>query len=426
MEITLSYTDPQIEIFFPDEPTRFDIVTKGRRFGATKGAANACIEWILEGKKLLWGDTINSNIDRYVDRYFKPEIIKSQLKYEYNSQKKYLKIDGFEGFCDFRSADRPENWEGFGYDIIFLNEAGIILKNDYLFTNAVLPMLMDYPNSRLIAAGVPKGKLLKNGQMHRFYVLAERAKAGEKGFRFLNYSSYANPLLRPEDIKELEEEIGRMNPDMVLQEIYGQFVDGAAGMFWDEVILEMNRTQDLPTIKRKIVALDPAVTNTATSDETGIVIVGEGVDGLIYILEDLSGKYTPTEWATIAVNAYHEHKANTIVGEANNGGDLIETVIRQIDKNVHYKKVTATKSKGSRAEPIYALYQQNKVNHYGYLTKLESEMITFNPSNIKTSPNRLDAMVWGVTALAVPVSTSNVHIKTVKPQSFERGLDRVL
>jgi PBSX family phage terminase large subunit len=207
----------------------------------------------------------------------------------------------------------------------------------------------------------------------------------------------------------------------------GEWLDNASGMFWNFDLINMNRVQNLPTIKRKIIALDPAVTNTATSDETGIVIVGEGVDGLYYILEDLSGKYTPNEWATIAANAYHEHKANTIVGEANNGGDLIETVIRQIDKYVHYKKVTATKSKGSRAEPIYALYQQNKVKHNGYLTKLESEMITFNPSNIKTSPNRLDAMVWGVTALVdLTPSTSNVTTKHVRPQSNERGLERVL
>jgi PBSX family phage terminase large subunit len=207
----------------------------------------------------------------------------------------------------------------------------------------------------------------------------------------------------------------------------GEWLDNASGMFWNFDLINTNRVQTIPTIKRKIIALDPAVTNTATSDETGIVIVGEGVDGLYYILEDLSGKYTPNEWATIAVNAYHEHKANTIVGEANNGGDLIETVIKQVDKNVHYKKVTATKSKGSRAEPIYALYQQNKVKHYGYLTKLESEMITFNPSNIKTSPNRLDAMVWGVTALVdLTPSTSNVTTKHVRPQSNERGLERVL
>ena len=98
---------------------------------------------MAEGKKILWGDTISTNIDRYVDRYWKPELIKSEIEYTYSTQKKVMTLQNFKGYIDFRSADRPENWEGFGYDIIILNEAGIILKNDYLFTNAVLPMLMD-------------------------------------------------------------------------------------------------------------------------------------------------------------------------------------------------------------------------------------------------------------------------------------------
>jgi predicted phage terminase large subunit-like protein len=400
MILDLIYTAPQIEVFFPEKPTRFDIVTKGRRFGATKGAANFVIESIIEGKKVLWGDTINSNIDRYVDRYFKPEIIKGGLKFEYSSQKKYLKIYGFDGYCDFRSADRPENWEGFGYDIIFLNEAGIILKNDYLYTNAVLPMLMDYPNSRLIAAGVPKGKYLKNGKIHRFYSLALRAINKEEGFRFLNFSSYDNPLLSRADIKELEEEINRMNPQMVEQEIYGRFVEGAAGVYWDEVILEINRVRELPQLARKIVAIDPAVTSGENSDETGIVLVGQGVDGKYYVIADVSGKYTPTEWATAAIRLYNEHRSNMIIGETNNGGDLIETIIKGIDRSVMYKKVHATKSKGSRAEPVYALYEQGLVKHLNYLPKLESEMLSFDPSNIRSSPNRMDAMVWGILALS--------------------------
>src|SRR5690606_20407876 len=190
---------------------------------------NASIEWMLEGKKILWGDTISGNIDRYVDRYFKPELKKSGIEYTYSTQKKVLTLPIASGYIDFRSADRPENWEGFGYDIILLNEAGIILKNDYLYTNAVLPMLMDSPGSKLIAIGTPKGKEVKSGKEHRYYALYKRAFEKDPLFELFQYSSYDNPFLSMDDVKELEAEMKLMNPAMVRQEIYGEFVDGAAG-----------------------------------------------------------------------------------------------------------------------------------------------------------------------------------------------------
>ena len=165
MKIELSYTPPQLEIFFGSQ-SKFTVVTKGRRFGATHGAAHAYIEWALEGRRLLWGDTINSNIDRYVQRYFEPAMKAHKVPYTWNSQKKEMRIG--TGHIDFRSADRPENWEGFGYDVIFLNEAGIILKDPYLYTNAVLPMLMDYSDSQLIAAGCQRERRARTEKITPF------------------------------------------------------------------------------------------------------------------------------------------------------------------------------------------------------------------------------------------------------------------
>jgi hypothetical protein len=223
MTLELGYSAPQLEIFFEaPQHSKFIIVTKGRRFGATKGAANACIEWMLEGKAILWGDTIHSNIDRYFQRYIEPELKKAKLPYKYNVQQKQLKV--MDGWIDFRSADNPENWEGFGYDQIVLNEAGIILQNKYLWSNAVLPMLLDNPDSRLFAMGVPKGQYLKTGEEHPFWVLWKQVEIGNPKYWGKCYSSYDNPLLSKTDIQELEEEIALMSPEMVPQEIYGQFI----------------------------------------------------------------------------------------------------------------------------------------------------------------------------------------------------------
>ena len=397
--INLQYTENQLKFLFGHKPTaRFIIVPAGRRFGKTKGVANASIEWMLEGKKILWGDTISSNIDRYVDRYFKPELITSKLNYTWSTQKKVLQLDISNGYIDFRSADRPENWEGFGYDIIILNEAGIILKNEYLYTNAVIPMLMDSPNSILIAVGTPKGKITKENKEHRFYSLYKRAKDNDPTHELFQFSSYDNPFLSQTDIKELEEEMRIMNPQMVQQEIYGQFVEGAAGELWDEVIIERCRIKIAPEMKRITVNIDPAISATAESDETGITVTGKDSLGNGYVLADESGRYSPDQWATISCDLVKKWNADCIVAEKNQGGDMITNVLRNKNGNIRVKLVTATKGKFVRAEPIYSLYEQGKIFHVGYHNRLEAQMCMFT-SELKNSPDRVDSLVWGFTEL---------------------------
>lgn len=401
MQLNLQYTENQLNFLFNYKKTaRFIIVPCGRRWGKTKGAANGTIEWMIEGQKLLWGDTISSNIDRYVDRYFKPELIKSNIDFRWSAQKKLLELPDFGGYMDFRSADRPENWEGFGYDKIVLNEAGIILKNDYLYTNAVLPMLMDAPNSKLFAIGTPKGKETKEGKEHRYFSLYKRAKENDSAFDLFQFSSYDNPFLNDVDVKELEDEMQRMNPQMVQQEIYAQFVDGAAGELWDEVIIERQRIDKKPELTRVTVNIDPAISNTAASDETGITVTGLDSNGNGYVLDDESGKYSPDEWASIAIKLKEKWGANCIVAEKNQGGDMVKAVIRAKHKTVRIKLVTATKGKFVRAEPIYSLYEQGKVFHVGYLPKLEAQMCIFT-SDLKNSPDRVDSLVWGLTELMI-------------------------
>lgn len=167
INLRLTHTKPQREIFF-EQTAKYVIVPKGRRSGITLGGKNAFISYGLDHiSPMLWVDTINGNIDRYFDRYFYPTL--SQLPkslWNWNSQKRELRIN--DSIIDFRSADKPESIEGFGYKKIFLNEAGIILKDDYLYTNAILPMLLDFPDSQLIAAGVPKGMHKRDGTPHIF------------------------------------------------------------------------------------------------------------------------------------------------------------------------------------------------------------------------------------------------------------------
>jgi phage terminase large subunit len=177
----------------------------------------------------------------------------------------------------------------------------------------------------------------------------------------------------------------------------GEWVDDAEGLLWNRAMIDRQRIEEAPPLTRGVVAIDPAGTAKATSDETGIVVVGmAGTHG--YVLEDLSGRYSPNQWATIAVQAARAH-GFTIVAEKNQGGDMVEAVIRQVDKNIRVKLVTATKGKAVRAEPIYGLYEQGRIWHVGQHPILELQMVTFNPEENSDSPDRVDALVWGFTDL---------------------------
>ena len=151
--------------------------------------------------------------------------------------------------------------------------------------------------------------------------------------------------------------------------------------------------------KRIVIAIDPAVTATTSSDETGIVVCARGIDDNGYVLDDLSGKYSPERWARLAVDIYWELQADRIVAEVNNGGDMVEAVLRMIDREVSYRAVHASRGKRIRAEPIVAMYEKQRIFHVRPFPQLEEEMCTWDPISGARSPSRLDAMVWGFTDL---------------------------
>ena len=178
----------------------------------------------------------------------------------------------------------------------------------------------------------------------------------------------------------------------------GKWLDDAEGLLWNRPILDRARITAKPDLKRIVVAIDPAVTANMESDETGIIVAGKDSDGKGYVLEDLSGKYSPNEWAKIAQQAAKNWNADCIVAEKNQGGEMVESVIKSTGTPTRIKLVTATKGKYVRAEPIYSLYEQHKIYHVGHFPLLESQMITFDPDKGK-SPDRVDALVWGMTEL---------------------------
>jgi len=186
------------------------------------------------------------------------------------------------------------------------------------------------------------------------------------------------------------------------QELYGELLLDTPGALWTQDMIEAARIAVAPPLRRVVVAIDPAVTSGEESDSTGIVAAGIGFDGNIYVLHDRTCRLSPEGWARRAVELYDEVAGDRIVAEVNNGGDLVEAVLRTVDQRVPYTKVTASRGKRMRAEPIAALYEQGKVHHVGAFDELEDQMTTWTPE-AAGSPDRLDALVWAVSHLVEPV-----------------------
>ena len=185
------------------------------------------------------------------------------------------------------------------------------------------------------------------------------------------------------------------------QELYAEVIETIDGALWNQKMIERTRIskETEKELSKIIVAIDPAVTSNKNSDETGIIVVGKDYSNNFYVLEDCSGRHSAEKWGTIAVNLYHDWDANYIVAETNNGGDLVERLIRNIDTRVPFRSVRATRGKILRAEPISSLYEQNRVRHLGVFPELEQQMCSYT-GETNTSPDRLDALVWGLTELS--------------------------
>lgn len=187
------------------------------------------------------------------------------------------------------------------------------------------------------------------------------------------------------------------------QELHGQILEDNPLALWKRQTIEDSRVHEFPELKRIVVGIDPQAKKDVRNrdedevSETGIVIAGISDNGHGYILDDVTLNGTPDEWGRAAVAAYNKHRADRIIAEVNNGGDMVEFTVKTVAPNVAFKQVRASKGKHTRAEPVAALYEQGKVHHVGMFAEMEDQMCQWVPGD--ASPDRLDALVWALTEL---------------------------
>jgi phage terminase large subunit-like protein len=363
------------------------LILAGRGFGKTRVGAEMARQWIQDFPLVnLIGATAADARDIMIEgesgilavcpRDERPVYLPSKRRLEWPNGARSLIF----------TADEPERLRGKQHMKLWCDELASWRRPE-AFGQALLGLRLGRAPQVVITTTPKPVKLLRE-------LIANPATVVTRGSTYENRANLA-PAFFNWIIRQYEgTRIGR-------QELNAELLEEVEGALWTLNMIEETRVTKIPEMSRVVVAIDPAMTSGEDADETGIVVAGRGIDGHAYILRDLTCRLSPNAWAGRAVNAYREFGADRIVAEVNNGGDLVEDVIRVVDRNVSYRAVRASRGKVVRAEPIAALYEQKKVHHVGIFEELEAEMCSFVPDHLDASPDRVDALVWALTELMV-------------------------
>lgn len=384
------------------------LLLAGRGFGKTRAGSEQCVDWALRhpgcliaavGKK--WTQVRDVQINAIV------EILERDgIQFVYNKGDLEITVENGSIIRGY-SGESPDAIRGANIWFAWVDELCFIPQADYLWKDCLVPAVRIGPSPRILVTTTPRPMPL----------IKELAKRDDGSVALVRGSTYDNAAnLAPSVLAEFKKQYDGTVRGRA--ELYGEIIDDVAGALWNSADIEMSRPptsigldEILPHLATVAVGIDPAGRNTDKSDETGIVVAANtgphcpicrqrDPQGHLVILEDASGRYSPTEWASKAVRLYHYYKADYIVAEQNNGWDMVNTTIQQQDRSVPIRKARATRGKYVRAEPVSVLYTGKRAHHITVMPEVEEQMMTYTP-DAKWSPDRLDAMVWAATYLMI-------------------------
>lgn len=368
------------------------LILAGRGFGKTRVGAEKVREWKRQGFQRV--NLIAPTADDLRDVLIEGEsgimaICPPNERPVYRVSKRRLEWpDG--SISLLFSAQEPERLRGKQHDKIWADEVAAWRYQQECWDQAMFGLRLGSEPQVVVTTTPKPTKFIRQ-------LAKDSTTAISRGTTYDNKANLA-PTFYTKIITKYEgTRLGR-------QELNAEILDDNPGALFKRSDIEACRItkKECPDFVRVVVAIDPAVSANEDSDETGII--GCAMDRRnpphFYIIEDVSDIYTPDGWAKQACAVYHELEADRVIGEVNNGGDMIEAVLRHQDANVSYKSVRATKGKAIRAEPVAALYEQHRVHHVGNFAELEDQMVEWNPQTDDDSPDRMDAMVWGLVELS--------------------------
>ncbi len=288
------------------------------------------------------------------------------------------------------SAEDPESLRGPQFHCAWSDEMAKWRQAEAAFDMLQFGLRLGQQPRQLITTTARPSALLKR-------LLADPSTAVSRAGTAANAFHLAPTFLRNVMARYAGTRLGR-------QELNGEIIDDRPDALWSRALLEQCRVDAAPPLQRIVVAVDPPATSTKRADACGIVAAGLTDGGIVHVLADdsVSGA-TPTIWANKAIALWRRLEADALVVEVNQGGDMVRTVIDGIEAGVPVTPVRATRGKWLRAEPVAALYEQGRVKHVGAFAAREDEMCDFASSGLSSgkSPDRLDALVWAIAALAL-------------------------
>ncbi len=391
-QITIRLKNPhRFQRLIRNSKAKRKVVRSGRRGGKTVTAAIVAAEDFLQGRRVLYATPTQDQVEKFwheITQTFQ-EPIEQGIFYK-NETRHLIEVPGTEIRIRAKTAYNANTLRGDYADKLILDEYQLMSEDAWNLVGA--PMLLDNDGDALFIFT----KRLGRHHTDELYKKAELDKTGR--WEVFTFSSFENPHISKDALADISGDMSQMG---YRAEILSEDIDDNPAALWTRELFQ-RWTKEKPDLWRIIVGVDPQ----ATSGQTGIVVGGQFTfqeTDHVLILEDATPVpgVSPGTWGRAAVDAYNRWEADRIIGEVNNGGDMIENVIRNVPggEYVAYGQVRATRGKAVRAEPVVAKYEQERVWHFGEFPDLEDECCNWVPGESKWSPNRVDALVWTVTEL---------------------------
>jgi len=380
---------------FIDSAAKRKIIRAGRRGGKTVGAAISDVKSFLAGHRVLYAAPTQDQVERYWVEVCRAlaEPIEARV-FKKNETLHLIEVQGTEQRIRAKTAWNADTLRGDYADKLTLDEFQLMNEDTWAIVGA--PMLLDNNGDAAFIYTPPSlhsrstSKATDPRHAAKLYSKAQADTSGR--WAAFYFTSHDNPYISRAALSEISQDMTHL---AIRQEIMAEDIDEAAGALWTREIIERSRVYSkVPEFDKVVIGVDPSA--TSEGDEAGIIAAARKGDQY-YILADFTLQGSPEIWARAAVSAYTVHEANNIVAESNQGGEMVASVIRQVDDGVPVNLVRASRGKATRAEPVAAVYEQGRVHHVGNFGLLEDEMCLWVPGD--RSPNRMDALVWAMTEL---------------------------
>ena len=409
MQIKIETKRPHEKQFkFINSNAKRKVVRAGRRGGKTVGMSIQAVRAFLGDKengilpkRVLYAAPTQDQVDR-----FWHEVVSALLPaidagvFYKNETKHIVEKAGTEQRIRAKTAWSSDTLRGDYADLLILDEWQLMNEDAWELVGA--PMLLDNDGDAVFIYTPPSIRTRSITKaydpMHAAKLFRKAAKDTTGRWETFHFTSYDNPYISKDALSTIS---GDMTAVAIRQEIMAEDIDEYPGALWTRNLIEENRIDfdDIPEMTRIVVGVDPQGKKKDNA-ETGIVVAGLGRDGYGYLLADDSINARPKEWGSQVCKSFNTWKGDRVCAESNFGGEMVESVINQIDDSVPVKLVNASRGKIVRAEPISALAEKGKIKHAGSFPKVEDEMCTFTQDS-NFSPNRLDAYVWAFTELMI-------------------------